>query len=143
LTGVPTADNAALAKVFDNYKAYADTLIGQNYSGATVMKKIIDSGKIVKQLEGPHLEVRTVLNTVKGYTINQAHIRGVSEGKAQVFGVDEWRIRELAETFYATPEEQNESYVSMLVYTLATAGVLTGGDQKVYAIANNPQLANA
>jgi hypothetical protein len=107
------------------------------------MQKIIGSGKIVKELKGQHKEVRVVINTVENYTINQAKIREVSEDTAQVFAVDEWRLKQLSDKMYDTEEQQSLAYFGMLIYTLATAGTLTPGDLKVYAVLSNEQFSAA
>ena len=94
--------------------------------------EIIDSGKIVKELTGKHLEMYIVLNDVEGYTVNQELVREVSGDQVQVFAVDVWRLKELAAELYEQPEEQALALKSMLVYTLAVAATLTKGDLPVY-----------
>ena len=99
------------------------------------MEEIIEDGKIVKELTGAHQEVAIVLNTVPGYTVNQQHIRSVSSEQAQVFGVDVPRLASVAERLYPESEdEQKRALISMVVYTLATAGTLTKGDLPVFVV---------
>ena len=76
---------------------------GPAYSGMEVMKGIISDGKIVKELADDHQEVELVLNTVADTTVDQEFVRSASQAgpelpaRAQVFAVDEWRLRQLAE----------------------------------------------
>lgn len=128
--------------VFTNYESYGATIAGQpEYSGKRVMSDIMDAEKVVKELEGAHLECRIILNTVAGYTVNQALIREVSDGKAQVFAVDVWRLQKIATELCPSDEAaQTQAFISELVYTLATAGVLTKGDLPVYVIENEAAL---
>ncbi len=69
---------------------------------------------------------------VDGKTINQAAIREVSGGKAQVFAVDVWRLKSISERLYGSAEDQGKAFASMIVYTLATAAILTKGNLPVY-----------
>lgn len=143
LSGIPNEQNKALKTVLDNFESYAQLIIGQDYKGANVMKKIIDRGKIVKQLEGEHLEARLLINKKRGYTPNQELVRRISGGKVQLFGVDEWHIEDLSKKLYDNEQQQLEAYMSMLVYTLATSGVLTKGDIKVFVAMSNKQFVVA
>jgi hypothetical protein len=132
-------ESPAIDTVFDNFCAYAATIPEQpEYSGKRVMQGIQQSEKVVKELEGPHMECRIVLNTVRGFTVNQALIRQVTDGQAQVFAVDVWRLQDIAkQQFPYDPTAEHEAFVSELVYTLATAGVLTPGDLPVYIVEQN------
>lgn len=130
-----TDDTAGLDEVLDNFEAYGAEIADQPYRGRDVMEEIVDNGKVVKELVGPHLEVAIVINAVEGYTVNQDYIRQISEGKAQVFGVDVPRMQELAEKTYPDDAvKQHKAFLSMLVYTLATAATLTKGDLPVYVV---------
>jgi hypothetical protein len=132
LLGVDTAD---LGEVEANFAATAETNRGQAFSGKKVMGQVVDDGKIVKELAGLHIETRIVLNMVEGYTVNQQFVRGYIGGKADVFAVDVWRMQQLAENMYPDePAMQQKAFLSELVYTLATAAVLTKGDLPVYVI---------
>jgi hypothetical protein len=125
----------ALNDVFENFEAYGLQIKDQPYKGSAVAEKIADGGKVVKELVGPHLETHIVINAVKGMTVNQQYIRELTEGKAQVFGVDAWRMEEIAGLLYPDNiQRRHKAYLSMLVYTLATAGTLTKGDLPVYVI---------
>ena len=128
-------DDTGVQKVIDNFKSYDKSHKGQAYRGSGVMEEIIEDGKIVKELAGAHQEVAIVLNMVPGYTIDQQQIRTVSGDKAQVFGVDVPRLTTVAERLY--PEDkaaQKQAFISMVVYTLATAGTLTNGDLPVFVV---------
>lgn len=124
-----------LDAVFDNFDKSAKQFSGQTYRGREVMDLIIERGKIVKQLGGVHVEARVILNFIKGKTIAQAKMHEVSDGKVDVFGVDVWRMQELADLLHPNDKvAQTRAFQSMLVYTLSVAAVLTKGDLPVYAI---------
>jgi hypothetical protein len=128
-------DDTGIQQVIDNFKNYHKAHEGQAYRGSGVMEEIIEDGKIVKELSGAHQEVAIVLNMVPGYTIDQQKIRTVSDGHAQVFGVDVPRLTTVSERLY--PEDkaaQKKAFISMVVYTLATAGTLTKGDLPVFVV---------
>lgn len=130
-------DANGLDDVYDNFRSYAGQLDGQEYSGAQVMGEIIDNGKIVvKELADTHKEVVILLNMVEGHTVDQDQIRQLTDGQAQAFAVDVWRVVQLANRVYADQPEsvRNQAFLSELVYTLATAGTLTKGDLPVYVI---------
>lgn len=124
-------ETTGLDEVQSNFRQYVNTNLSQpiEYSGRKVMDKIVDTGKIVKKLGGEHRERRIILNQVRGFTVNQRLIRAVTDGEAQVFGVDTWRLEDVVAKLYpAEPERQHKAVLSMLVYTLGTAAVLTKGD---------------
>jgi len=124
-----------LDEVFDNYQRFADRSAGQSFKGADVMELIIDRGKIVKQLGGAHVEARIVLNYVPNKTLNQGLIHALSDGKVDVFGVDVWRMQELAADLHPGDNPAaRRAFQSMLAYTLAVAAVLTKGDLPVYVV---------
>ena len=121
--------------VLDNFSRFADKIAVQEFHGADVMQLIIDRGKIVKQLGGVHVEARIILNYVQNKTLNQGLIHSVSNGKVDIFGVDVWRMQELAASLHPGDEAaERRAFQSMLAYTLAVAAVLTKGDLPVYAI---------
>jgi hypothetical protein len=135
-------DTNGLDKILENYTAYADAHTGQSFSGNAVMKAIVDSGKVVKQLDGDHKEARIILNTVEGYTVNQELIRQVSDETAQVFAVDVWRLQNLAGRLYPNDAvKQQQAFLSELVYTLGVAGTLTNGTLPTYLIQKSPVSA--
>ena len=137
------ADTTDLGKIEDNFATTVEVNRGQTFSGKKVMKGIVDDGKIVKELAGPHIETRIVLNMVEGYTVNQQFVREKTGGKADVFAVDVWRMRQLAEKLYDDPAEQQKAFLSELVYTLATAAVLTKGDLPIYVVQRAEAEADA
>jgi len=99
------------------------------------MEEIIEDGKIVKELKGHHQEIAVILNMVPGYTVDQQHIRDVSHNKAQVFSVHVPRLLTICERLYPSDEKaQKKAFISMVVYTLATAGTLTKGDLPVFVV---------
>lgn len=128
-------DVVGLNEVYANFRRYVSRLADHpNYSGRQVLETILhnDRTRVVKQLGGAHKECRIVLNTVRGYTINQQLIRDVSGGEAQVFGVDVWRMQDIAQNLYPNqPNRQHKAFLSELIYTVATAAVLTKGDLPV------------
>ena len=82
-----------------------------------------------------HVEACIVLNYVKGKTLDQGLIHTLSDGKVDVFGVDVWRMQDLAKSLHTEDEHAElRAFQSMLVYTLSVAAVLTKGDLSVYAI---------
>jgi hypothetical protein len=132
--GVPTE---GLDTVYDHYRKYVTDTLARDpqYSGRAVMDMITEAGKVVKQLDGDHKERAIVLNTVRGYTVNQALIRAKTDGKAQAFAVDVWRLDDIVSKLYsADTEAQQMALQSELVYTLAISAVLTKGDLPVYTI---------
>jgi len=128
-------DDDGVQEVIDNFKTYREAHDGQVYRGSGVMEEIIEDGKIVKELAGAHQEVAIVLNMVPGYTIDQQQIRTVTEDRAQVYGVDVPRLMTVAERLYPKDATaQKKALISMVVYTLATAGTLTKGDLPVFVV---------
>jgi len=122
-------------EITDNFRRYGETIKGQEFHGMDVMNEIADWGKIIKELEGGHLEARILLNLVRGKTVDQGLVHKVSGGKADVFAVDVWRLQDLAERLH--PENvtaQQRAFQSMLAYTLGVAAVLTSGKLPVYVI---------
>lgn len=123
-----------LSDVFSEFEQVAN-LADKPYSGQNVMNEIVDSGKIVKELEGGHKEVAVVLNMVEGQTVNQEKAREVTDGKLQLFAVDVWRLVDLTQRLYPDDEQKQQTALQgMLVYTLATAATLTKGDLPVYRV---------
>lgn len=134
--GVPTEN---LDSVFDRFTLAADQISEKEYAGKNVIKEIVESEKIVKELAGEHKEVAVVLNDVAGYTVDQEKVRSSADG-LQTFAVDVWRLQDIATRLYPNSEEkQLVALHGMLVYTLATAATLTSGDLPVYRI--SPQEA--
>ncbi len=136
-------DMDGLDEVYDNLRSFATSTEHGSYSGQSVMKDIVNSGVIIKELGGPHLEVAIVLNTLEGYTVNQELIREISGDQAQVFATDIARLEQLSKKISDDPVEQQKSFLSMVVYTLATAATLTKGDLPVYVVSKQPSLSVA
>jgi hypothetical protein len=139
--GLLGVSDEGLDEVFDNFRHYVkDEMSHQTkYSGRQVIEKILDGSKVVKELGGAHQERRIVLNHVAGYTVNQRLIREATKGKAQVFAVDIWRLNDIAlNLFKGEPQLQHKALLSELIYTLATAAVLTKGDLPVDMVEGEP-----
>lgn len=108
-----------------------------DYAGSEVMGTVnSETNAVVKELDGAHKEVAIVLNGVKDYTVNQSLIREKTNDEAQIFAVDVWRLADLAGRLYAGEDvsTQRKALLSEVVYTLATAAVLTKGDLPVYLV---------
>ena len=127
---------AEIEEVFAQFAAYGQSLSADDeYSGKAVIDAMLANNKVVKQLIGDHKEAFIVLNTVKGATVNQGVARDVTDGAVQVFGVDVWRLQQIADML---PEpQQHQALLAELVYTLATAAVLTRGDLPVFVVEKN------
>ncbi len=130
------ADTSELNTVYKNFYDYVDKLpAAEDYSGRRVMGKIMRAGKFVKQLAGKHHEKYILLNAVRDYTVDQELVRRATNGRAQVFAVDIWRMEDIASGL--NPHDttaESQTYLSELIYTLATSAVLTKGDLPVYLI---------
>jgi len=129
-------NTSGLNEVFDNFEKFAESVEDHPHAGVEVIDEIKEADKVVKELEGPHLEMYIVLNNVKGFTVNQEIIRKISDGKIQVFGIDIWRLWDLVQKAYPdeSAEDQHKAFLSELVYSLATAATLTKGDLPVFVI---------
>lgn len=128
-------DTSQLDDVMNNYAAYASVLEGQTFSGKEIVKQITNNGKIVKELAAEHNEAFVVLNTTEGYTINQAAVREATDDKVQVFGVDVWRLQDLAARLYpGDTAKSNQALLGELAYTLGVSATLTAGDLPVYLV---------
>lgn len=143
--GALNVDVGPLDAVLGNFAKYASEIQDQPYSGKNVMGEIVNNGKIVKELADDHLEMYVILNEVEGFTVDQEKIREVTEGKAQAFVVDVWRLRQIAARIHdgKDAEAENQSFISELVYTLGVAATLTKGDLPVYVISKQPELVAA
>lgn len=128
------AHTTGLDKVLNQFEAYAHDIAGQPYSGRKVVDEIVRRGKVVKQLRGAHKECDLVYNKVRGYTVNQAAVRDATEGKLDVFAVDEPRMSEIATALFTHEDEAHMAFLSELVFTLAVSAVLTPGDQCIYVV---------
>lgn len=128
-------DYTGLDEVYKNFRRYVSELADQtDYSGMQVIEAILNNphSPVVKQLGGVHRECRIVLNKVRGHTVNQKLIRDLTDNEAQVFAVDVWRMKDLAKKLYEdNPSAQKKAFIAELIYTVATAAVLTKGDLPV------------
>lgn len=130
--------------IFNNFGEYAASSAGQDYCGSDVMDQIASNGKIIKRLDGEHMETRIILNLVPGKTVNQRLVHEVSDGKIDVFAVDVWRMQDLAVRLHPDDEKaQQRAFQSMVAYTLGVAAVLTKGDLPVYVVKPVEQPAAA
>lgn len=120
--------------VLDNFERASQAEDG-TYRSRAVMDGIIEDGKVVKALDDDHKETRICLNDVPGFTVDQELVRTATDGEAQVFSVDVWRMREIAATLSGSPDEERRMLLGQLTYTLATAAILTKGDLPVVAYA--------
>lgn len=114
-------------------------------AGPKTMRLILESGAVVKELGGLHLEAITIINNEPGTTVDQAKIaeilreEGLPEG-IQVFVIDAWRGAVYANAIADIAAEElgknrDEAYeiamADFLVGQFATAANLTAGDQPV------------
>jgi len=129
-------DADVLDTVYINFQDYVKALPeDEKYSGERVMGRIMKAGKVIKQLVGKHREKYIVLNTVRGRTVNQELVREHTSGRVDVFAVDVWRLEDIAAGLHPEDvEAESRTYLSELIYTLATAAVLTKGDLPVYLV---------
>jgi Cadmium carbonic anhydrase repeat len=127
-------DTNLLDEVQAAFQQYVQDHTADPYSGHTVSEMIVHEGKLVKELTGTHVEKAIVLNMIAGSTVDQKFVYENTNGKAEVFAVDVWRMQELADTQYSTAPLRQKAFLSELVYTLATAAVLTQGSLPVYVV---------
>jgi hypothetical protein len=126
-----------LNEVLTNFNSFAQSSAeDKSYAGSTVMGEVLKQQKVVKELDGTHNEMFVVLNEVSGHTIDQEKVRQLSDGDIQIFVVDTWRLKDIAERLNDndTSAVQNQAYLSALVYTLGVAATLTKGDLPVYTV---------
>lgn len=114
-------------------RAYEETIDFNTYTGSKTMAEILDSGAVVKQLNGDHQEDFVVLNFQEDTTFNQRGFFEHTDNKAQAFCVDVWRLQKYAEAVGGEDTRaQAEALYGMLIYTLATSATLTDGSQRVF-----------
>lgn len=144
------ANREAIERVFGTYQALTGSeAYFADASGKKSMEQILDSGAVVKELAGRHIEETIVINEVKGTTLDQQYftltVKNASVEKpriVQAFSVDVWRGQEIADvvTNIAMEEDPGRdaeevrklAYADFLIRTLAVAGTLTAGDLPVY-----------
>jgi hypothetical protein len=118
--------------VLDHYvKAAESTMKVEDFSGKLVVDKLVQANAVVKRLDEDHRETRIALNEIEDTTINQAFLREQTDGRAQVFGFDVWRLNRINEKLYDDPAEQRVALLSQLVHSLGITAVLTKGDLPV------------
>lgn len=145
-----TASEPAIQQAFDAYETLVEeTEYFSDASGKQSMEQIIDSGAVVKELYGEHIEETIIINDVPGTTLDQQYftqrVKELSAEKPriiQAFVVDTWRGRQLADTVAEIVSSEDSSvdteymrklaYADFLIRTLAVAGTLTAGDLPVY-----------
>lgn len=122
-----------IMKAFRKYAEFSVT--DATYNGRQTVTDIMNSGAAVEDFADDRREMCIVLNSVPGMTVNQEYIRTISEGKAQVFGVDVWRMQDLAQrSFPGDPVMAHKAFLSGLIYMLSVTATLTAGDLPVYAV---------
>ncbi len=141
------------------FAVYSDIVQSQNYfsdaSGKLSMEVILDSGAVVKELSGHHIEETIVINDVEGTTLDQRLFTETiknNSGKekpriVQAFSVDIWRGKQLAKQVAEIATEHEASmdveaveklaYADFLIRTLAVAATLTAGDLPVFSHSEN------
>lgn len=150
--GEEFADNEAeIEQAFGVYDALA-TRGGYfaDASGKESMDQILESGAVVKELAGHHIEETIVINDVEGTTLDQQYFtENVKNAHTtdkprivQAFCVDTWRGQQIAEIVAEITKEENPTvdtehvrklaYADFLIRTLAVASTLTAGDLPVY-----------
>lgn len=129
-------DTTGLADVQQHFIDYTKKHAGQAYAGSDVLAEITGQHKIVKQLIDRHIEKAVILNTAVDHAVDQTYVYSSTNSQAEVFTVEGWRMQLLADKLYDTPEERSSAFLSELIYTLATAAVLTQGNLPVYLVAS-------
>lgn len=135
------------------FGTYADIVRSESYfmgtSGKKSMGQILDSGAVVKELAGHHIEETIVLNDVYGTTLDQQFFTETVKNKSeerpeviQAFSVDIWRGKEIARAVALIAHQEDESvdideayklaYADFLIRTLGVAATLTDGSLPVY-----------
>lgn len=159
--GEEFADNqAAIEQTFGVYEAlakHAGYLAGAN--GKDAMDQILESGAVVKELRGRHIEDTIVINDVEGTTLDQQYFTETVKNRStgdkpqtvQAFSVDVWRGRRLADVAAKIAQDEDPradidtvrrlAFADFLVRTLAVAGTLTAGDLPVYRRRLQPAAA--
>ena len=152
LYGDEFEDNKSeIEQVFGVYEALAESNgYFADASGRQSMEQILDSGAVVKELAGHHIEETIVINDVEGTTLDQQLFTETVKNAGgderprivQAFSVDVWRGRAIADRVAEVAQAEDPTadadhtwkvaYADFLVRTLAVAGTLTAGDLPVY-----------
>lgn len=131
-------------EVIANYQHFLarQSVTGEHYSGRDILKKIASQGKIIRELSDDHKEVAIVINMdIAGKTANQSLVRQTTSSQAQIFSLDIPRLLQITAALNKDNHDRLLSFVSMLVYSLATAATLTRGDLPLWAVYKNmPKL---
>ncbi len=142
----------AIEQTFDTYGSLASTeSYFQDGSGKQSIEQLLESGAVVKELYGNHVEETVIINDVPGTTLDQQYftqtvknacVEDVKPQIIQAFSVDVWRGKMLADVVAEVAKEQDSSrniekikqlaMADFLIRTLAVAGTLTAGDLPVY-----------
>lgn len=133
--------DAMIDATFENTKEFMslDPQSHDTYNG----RKVVERARVVnKELTGQHREVRVVLNAdIEDRTIDQGYIREATDGVCQIFAIDVPRMKKISKNILKSEDEQKQAFVSMIVYSLATAATLTKGDLPVDIVyVNNPYI---
>ena len=142
---------AEIEQTFGVYEALAaDEEYFSDASGKQSMDQILESGAVVKELAGHHVEETIIINDVEGTTLDQQYFTETIKNAngeqrpriVQAFSVDVWRGRKIADQVVEIAREDDPAvdadhvrrlaYADFLIRTLAVAGTLTAGDLPVY-----------
>lgn len=139
------ADDQLLPVILSTFKNIEETVPSfdkTTYSGAKVVDGAIKRGKIVADLGDNHNEVAIVVNVDnEEKTFDQSKIREKTGDLAQVFSWDIPRMRKLATEAFDSPEDRQKAFISMFVFSLATATILTKNDLPIYLISKSENPA--
>lgn len=145
------ANRQEIEQAFGVYETLArDAGYFTDASGKQSMDQILDSGAVVKELAGHHIEETIVINDVEGTTLDQQYftetIKNAGSGEkpriVQAFSVDTWRGHQIADKVAEIAVSEDPAadrdhvwklaYADFLIRTLAVAATLTAGDLPVY-----------
>jgi hypothetical protein len=119
------------SEVAENFADALKNTDGSLYAGKDTEELVESKGAVIKKLRGNHQEDFVVLNFVDGTTLNQTGLINETEGGAQAFCVDVWRLQTYAKAVATTEQKQTAALYGMLIYTLATSATLTDGSLRV------------
>ncbi|HMS93486.1 MAG TPA: cadmium-containing carbonic anhydrase [Candidatus Saccharibacteria bacterium] len=144
-------NKSEIEQVFGVYEALAESNgYFADASGKQSMEQILDSGAVVKELAGHHIEETIVINDVEGTTLDQQFFTETVKNAGrderprivQAFSVDVWRGKAIVDEVVEIAHEEDPmadldqvrklAYADFLIRTLAVAGTLTAGDLPVY-----------
>ncbi len=145
------ANETAIKEAYEVYEAlaHADGYFA-DASGTASMDQLLESGAVIKELAGHHIEETIVINDVDDTTLDQQYFtetvknaHGADKPRiVQAFCVDTWRGRQIADIVATIAKEEDPTadsdyirqvaFADFLIRTLAVAGTLTAGDLPVY-----------